>query len=203
MNTKKISGSSLLSKTILAVLYFCLTASSCASLRNSFTTRADIRGLVYDERNQPVPGFEIIVADRFRAVSDINGRFVLQNIPPGTHSFTASVPDGPVTSGELMLRDKKEILYLRTESGRGRYSRIAECIEADDVKEALVLLESFRESEKQTRHWLLYQSIALWKEGLSAEALNQARSAAAGKSTVVLRTYIAWLESQNSFDQED
>lgn len=152
-----------------------ITAGGCSTLKDRLTVRSDIRGLVYDEHNQPVSGFEIEVSGRYRAVSDVNGRFVLHNIPLQNHFFSASVPAGPVMSGELILRDKKEIIYLRSESAHSRYRRIGEHLVSGKPEDALQLLEAFREPEKQTGHWMLYQGIALWQAGRSADALETLR----------------------------
>ncbi len=70
-------------------------------------------GMVYDADNQPVPGAWIIVDDRRRLRTDINGRFMIPRLPPGRHRVEVQKEDFEAMSTVIDFIDIKQVLYLK------------------------------------------------------------------------------------------
>ena len=101
-----------------------LTISACASTKEEsdvitdFET-GDVLGMIYDSENRPCYGALIIVDEGPRAIkvrSDINGRFLIPELPGGLHTLVATKEGFESNVYNLDYASRKQVLYIRLTS---------------------------------------------------------------------------------------
>jgi len=116
-----LSYQTLYSRISIFVL-ICGLVSSCSSTSplisdeiHDFTT-GDISGMIYNSKNRPCQGALITInnADEELSVqSDVDGRFILTGITPGTHRVTASKNGFETNTFTFDFSKRGQVIYIQ------------------------------------------------------------------------------------------
>ncbi|MAZ55872.1 MAG: hypothetical protein CMP54_02635 [Flavobacteriales bacterium] len=104
----------------LSVLIIRLTFILCFCYANALAQNGTLRGIVYDEILEPAMGATILVEQTdMYAVSDINGLFIIPDIPFGTYKLKVSYIGYGSQIIDVNIKQKNSALlkiYLQEES---------------------------------------------------------------------------------------
>ena len=90
----------LLHKTMLLIV-----GIVCCSLTTVFAQTGNLQGTVTDDEDKPMIGANVIIKDTFTGGStDINGRFLIRNLPPGEYSVEASLLGYAPVERQVIIR---------------------------------------------------------------------------------------------------
>ena len=102
------------------VLILRLTFILCICYPNVFAQNGTLRGIIYDEILEPAMGATIMVEQvNMYAVSDINGLFIIPDIPFGTYKLQVSYIGYGTQFLDVTIKQKNSDLlkvYLQEES---------------------------------------------------------------------------------------
>ncbi len=148
----------------VAYLFFLLMMlTSCSTLKEMGTSRADIHGMIYDLDNQPISGYTLILSGLYSATSDINGRILLSNVPLRSHQFTGSGSGYLKEQGTLEIPDRRSIIYLSIASVEQLYIRVLRAIEQGDLESAGLLLAKIPDTEFSTVHYAVCNALFFFR----------------------------------------
>lgn len=152
-----------------------LAASGCKTAE--FGRKVDINGMVYDFSNRPVSGYTVRLGEKYAAVTDINGRFVLPGTPVGSYQITGEKDGYESHRGSVDITGRGQIVYIRAPSR-------AQLLElADDAlgKNQIDLAESYVERAyrigPESTELLFYYAAVKFRQKQYDEALTYLRTA--------------------------
>ncbi|MBN2443108.1 MAG: tetratricopeptide repeat protein [Spirochaetales bacterium] len=123
---------------ILSLLLFsCLTGPSST---DDFLT-APLNGKIFDEDNLPCSGVLVTVNKNIKVKSDINGRFVIPDLPKGEHTFILTKDDYEVLEFKFDFINKNQVLWLKMISLDQMIRQIEVYMDDKDYFEATKLIE--------------------------------------------------------------
>jgi|GEM_PF-1554846 len=102
-------------------LFMVLLASSCASKNVLFSDEvhdfvaSDLLGMIYDAQNRPCHGALIVIDGKKRRYvrSDINGRFIIQDLRAGSHQIEVSKKGFEPNTFDVDFISRKQVLHIR------------------------------------------------------------------------------------------
>jgi tetratricopeptide (TPR) repeat protein len=108
-----------MSRALVLLSAVVLLLMACASEQKvddlSFES-ATLFGMIYDVDNQPCAGVSVNIDDGPACVTDIRGRFVVQNLKRGEHSITATKVRYEDLSVRIAFLNESDILHLQMTS---------------------------------------------------------------------------------------
>ena len=113
---------------IAAVAVAALAAASCVSVREQRLREFDsapLPGMVYDSEQKPCAGALVIVDGREGPRTDLNGRFVIDDLARGEHTVRVVRTGYEPLETQIRFLDRTLVLYLRVAS-HGQLLREAE-----------------------------------------------------------------------------
>jgi len=104
-------------KQLYVISFFiCITLlCSCATSASNRGT-IDVNGMIYDFANRPIPFCEIFMDDFYTGSTDINGRFTIPKIKPGTYTITGQKAGYETYHDEITISEPGQIVYIRIPS---------------------------------------------------------------------------------------
>jgi tetratricopeptide (TPR) repeat protein len=162
-NKKNIFLSSII---FIALLFF-----SCKTAEFGFKT-ADINGMVYDFSNRPVFNYEVRLGKRYFGSTDINGRFTLSNVPLGSYTISGSKTGFENYNGEIIIKDKGQIIYIRIPSQGQLLALADEALTANNFALAEELAERAYLIDKNNVEMLFYYAAASFRQNNYKKAVS-------------------------------
>jgi len=98
--------------------------------------RAPLFGMIYDRNNTPCPGVSISVDGQEAFTSDINGRFVLPDLPRGAHTLHARAKKTESLDVPFEFLNRGQVLYLRMVSFEQLLVEAEQALDAGGWQEA-------------------------------------------------------------------
>jgi tetratricopeptide (TPR) repeat protein len=144
-----------------------LSVSSCATEKNSLVDfdEAPLMGMVYDYENLACADTLIIIDGKERTRSDINGRFIIDNLTQGTHLVTAKKGGYETLSFEFDFRTRSQVLYLRIISFHQLLKQLEDAIAAREWEEADSLISRAEAIKKGDPIQLYLKAIYRYETG--------------------------------------
>lgn len=150
-------------KKVFCFIGSCLLFVSCVS-NTYYTGKADLYGTVYDSCLNSVPGFTVNVLSEngifvCRSISDVSGRFVLRDIPPGVYRIQADAPDYESYQDTLHLTDRRQFLVIKTFSLNQLYELMNKSLDAYSFEEAELILARIKKINEKNIVVCMYEAI--------------------------------------------
>ena len=152
--------------------------AGCSSVRGKKIKddEAMMYGMVYDENDEAVREVEVHVDGKLKAVSDMQGRFILKYmygdiLEEKRHTIELH-KEGYETIKELIFYDPMSLLYFRMESGKAILNKAEALIDSENYKDADEELNRLLETEDQKDTALYLLAILQVREGKKAEAVQ-------------------------------
>ena len=100
--------------------------------------------MLYDAAHRPCPGARVCLDGRQEVISDSFGRFVLRDVPRGTHEVVIQKPGYERRSESIDFENVSQVLYVRLESSQQLALRAESALVRKDYAEADSLLRRAR-----------------------------------------------------------
>ena len=150
---------------------------SCTSVWNKkYKDDAGVMyGMIYDEREEGVALVNVKVNGKLMAVSDGQGRFILQfyfaDIKDKKEQLIELEKEGYEKFKQVFYYEPLSLLHLRLESGEYLLKEAEGVIERGDYEEAEGFLDRAFEIEESRDESLFLKAVIRYKEGKADEAL--------------------------------
>jgi len=155
----------------LFIVFITLLFFSCKTAEFGFNT-ADINGMVYDFSNRPVFNYELTLGTRYFGSTDINGRFTLSNVPLGSYKINGSKAGFENYNGEIVIKDKGQIIYIRIPSQNQLLTLADEALGANNFALAEELAERAYQIDKNNIEMLFYYAAVSFRQNNFEKALS-------------------------------
>jgi len=144
-------------------IFIALLFLSCKTAEFGFKT-ADINGMVYDFSNRPVFNYEVTLGKRYFGSTDINGRFTLSNVPLGSYTIKGSKTGFENYNGEIAIKDKGQIIYIRIPSQNQLLALADEALSANNFALAEELAERAYQIDRNNVEMLFYYAAVSFRQ---------------------------------------
>jgi len=145
---------------------------SCKTAEFGFKT-VDISGMVYDFSNRPVFNYEVTLGKkRYSGSTDINGRFTLSNVPLGSYAINGSKTGFENYKGEIVIKDKGQIIYIRIPSQNQLLTLADEALTANNFALAEELAERAYQIDKNNVEMLFYYAAVSFRQNNFKKAVS-------------------------------
>lgn len=149
---------------------------SCTSVWNKkYKDDAGIMyGMIYDEKEEAVAAVNVIINGKLKAVSDGQGRFILQfyfaDIKDKKEHHIVLEKAGYEKFEQVFYYEPMSLLHLNLESGEGLLKETEDAIDRSKYKEAEAFLDRAFSIEESRDESLFFKAIIRYKEGKIGEA---------------------------------
>ncbi len=126
------------------------TLSGCATKLPIMTEfdKAPLFGMIYDADGVPVHNASVLINGETGPLTDINGRFVIPNLPRGNHILVIHKEGYSSTTTSFDFMNKSQVLYLKMNSARQHYSKAVNHFECGLFRESLIEVQSTLDLDK-------------------------------------------------------
>ena len=153
------------------IIFIALSSLSCKTAEFGFKT-ADINGMVYDFSNRPVFNYEVALGERYFGSTDINGRFTLLKVPLGSYKISGSKNGFENYNGEVEIKDKGQIIYIRIPSQNQLLALADEALAANNFTLAEELAERAYQIDKNNIEMLFYYAAVSFRQNNHKKAAS-------------------------------
>lgn len=154
---------------VVAVLLAVLLAG-CRSVPGG-GERITLRGMVYDRSNRPVGNYVISVDGKPRGITDIGGRFVLEDVERGTRVLAGQGQGYCSFSDVTEVVDSRQVLYIRVPTTTQMLEEALAYGKEGQLEEALACVEEALTAE-ESREALFCKAVLLYLSGRHQESLG-------------------------------
>jgi len=151
------------------VFVLSLVCLSCNTLGSGGSI--DINGMVYDFANKPVAYCEVLLGDSYAGGTDINGRFVLPKITPGTYNITVRKEGYETYSDEVLIKERGQIIYIRIPSQSQLLNLVDESLTAVNFNIAEEYIQRAYQIDQNNIETLFYYATIKFRQRKYNEAL--------------------------------
>jgi tetratricopeptide (TPR) repeat protein len=128
--------------------------------------------MVYDFANRPVPYCEISLGRKITGSTDINGRFTLPRVPPGTYAITGYKDGYESYSDEVIIRDRGQIIYIRIPSQMQLLNLVDEALTSMNFDIADEYIQRAYKIDRNNIEMLFYYATIRYRQHRHDEAIN-------------------------------
>ena len=160
-------------KNVLSVvfgLFVCASVFCSCATTSGYKGKAVIRGIVLDEKNNPVAGCLVRTDGLVSAYSDSNGMFSLNTIAAGNHTFNISCQGYGNSSLEYSIEDKTKLVCVQVNSLGALLNEIEDSLGCNDVEKAKSLFAAINPKDKKLSEVMFVESLIFYKDGNIAAA---------------------------------
>ena len=177
-------------------------AVSCRTAEFGFNV-VDVNGMVYDFSNRPVPHCEISLGGKYKSGTDINGRFSLLKVPVGIYTLTGYKKAFENYSGEVIIKDKGQIIYVRIPSQSQLLALADDALTANDFAVAEKLVERAYQIDQNNIETLFYYAAVKFRRGEYDRAVSLLENARElGSRDVYVDKFLTVLrEAQDAYQE--
>jgi len=118
-----------------------------------------MQGMLYDMDNRPVCGYELMLDQKIRVFTDINGRFEFPSVTYKTHTLTGHGNGYIEINRPYDFSDRNQILYLRIRSTENLYCQLDKQLGKEQNADAAETLRVLSKTEKSKLKYKLYESL--------------------------------------------
>ena len=93
------------------ITFLCSCATDVFNIK-----KVDVNGMIYDFANRPISFCEITLDGFYAGSTDINGRFTMSRIKPGTYIITGQKAGYETYQDTIAISDPGQIVYIRIPS---------------------------------------------------------------------------------------
>lgn len=155
---------------IVAVLLLVLLAG-CRSIPGE-GEKITLRGMVYDRSNRPVGNYTISVDGKPRGITDIGGRFTLEDVERGTRVL-AGQGQGYCSFNDMVeVVDSRQVLYIRVPTTVQMLEEALVHGKEGKLEEALACVEDVLVAEEGNGEALFCKAVLLHLAGRHQESLG-------------------------------
>jgi tetratricopeptide (TPR) repeat protein len=151
------------SRLLPFVVFILFLLSSCKTAELGFKV-INISGMVYDFSNRPVSNYEIVLGKWYSGSTDINGRFTLSKVPLGSYKLHGSKKGYEDYTGEVIVKDKGQIIYIRIPSQNQLLAMADEAVTANNFTLAEEIAERAYQIDKNNVEMLFYYAVILFRQ---------------------------------------
>jgi tetratricopeptide (TPR) repeat protein len=151
------------------IAFIAFLSLSCKTAEFGFKT-ADINGMVYDFSNRPVFNYELVLGGKYFGSTDINGRFTLLKVPLGSYKISGSKTGFENYSGEVIIKEKGQIIYIRIPSQNQLLVLADEALAANNFTLAEEIAERAYQIDKNNIEMLFYYAAVSFRQNNFAKA---------------------------------
>lgn len=149
----------------LSLLFF-----SCAS---SKVEKTSFNGMIYDANNEPVVGVNIIIDEKHQTISDMYGRFYIDNLLISQdYSLTASKKDYETICFPFEFQNITQIAYITMYSSSQLLSEAEKALQENNIQNAKSFISRAEKCAGKTISSQYLTAILLYKSNNITEALN-------------------------------
>ena len=194
-----------MNKKIYLVLCIVLLSVGCQSVKKEFVN-SNLWGVVYNMEGQAISEVSVyqVVNDKkkLRAISDVEGRFILQRISYGKHTFIFESEGYEPYESEIYFSRKGQILYARLYNYYQLRNALEEALESKDLeKKATEFLERLSKmpesSEEEIRY---YQAIIFFQQEEYEKSIEILETLTNTKDAVYVYLFLADIYEWNLGD---
>lgn len=140
-------------------IYFLLIVLfvSCSSVPK--TEKITVNGMVYDTENRPAVNYNITLNGKVVAITDIGGRFTLNNIKTGTYNFSGFGEGYLSITDTVDIFDKSQILYLKVPTIESKFKEAYDYINQSKYSKAKNSIKEVLESDENNSIALYFMSV--------------------------------------------
>ena len=142
---------------------FILLSISCKTANFSKNV-FDVNGMVYDFSNRPVPYCEIIIGNKYKTSTDINGRFTLPGISIGDYSISGEKRGFEAFFDLISVRERGQIIYFRIPSQSQLLFLLDEALSVNDLSTANEMAYRAYNIDENNIEMLFYYAVVKFKE---------------------------------------
>jgi tetratricopeptide (TPR) repeat protein len=146
-------------------------AVSCKTSEFGFKS-IDVNGMVYDFSNRPVANCEISLGGKYKSSTDINGRFSLPKVRAGNYTITGYKKNFENYSDEVVIKDKGQIIYIRTPSQNQLLNLADESLLANNLAAAEEMVERARQIDQNNIEMLFYYATVKFRQHEYGRAIS-------------------------------
>jgi len=165
MINKRESIITLLFSLIVSFLISCKTAEFGYKV-------IDISGMVYDYTNRPVAQCDISLGNKYKASTDINGRFTLPKVPVGKYILSAYKKGYEEFQEEVTINDRGQIIYFRMPSQGQLLDLVDTAMAANDFARAEELAERAYQIDENNIEMLFYYATIKFRQNDYKKAIS-------------------------------
>jgi hypothetical protein len=180
------------------ITFITILSLSCKTAEFGFKT-ADINGMVYDFSNRPVFNYELILGEKYSGSTDINGRFTLSKVPLGSYKISGSKTGFENYNGEVTIKEKGQIIYIRIPSQNQLLALTDEALTACNFTLAEEIAERAYQIDKNNIEMLFYYAAVSFRQNNLRKAASFLEDAVnlGSKDYYVQKFLLAIKEKQN------
>lgn len=124
-----------------------------------------VNGMVYDTENSPAVDYRIYLNGNYAAVTDIGGRFTLNNIRYGQYDLTGNGTGYLNMSDSIAVFDKSQIIYIRVPSIESKFQEAYTLINQHKYSQAESCINEILDTEASNYTALFFMSVIKYLEG--------------------------------------
>lgn len=155
---------------IVAVLLLVLLAG-CRSIPGE-GEKITLRGMVYDRSNRPVGNYTISVDGKPRGITDIGGRFTLEDVERGARVL-AGQGQGYCSFNDMVeVVDSRQVLYIRVPTTVQMLEEALTHGRAGELEKSLACVEEVLAAAEGNREAVFCKAVLLHLAGRHQESLG-------------------------------
>jgi tetratricopeptide (TPR) repeat protein len=128
--------------------------------------------MVYDFSNRPVSNYEVVLGRWYSGSTDINGRFTLLKVPLGSYKIQGSKKGYENYTGEVVIKSKGQIIYIRIPSQNQLLAMADEALTANNFILAEEIVERAYQIDKNNIEMLFYYAAISFRQNNIEEAAS-------------------------------
>jgi tetratricopeptide (TPR) repeat protein len=128
--------------------------------------------MVYDFSNRPVSNYEVVLGRWYSGSTDINGRFTLSRVPLGNYKIKGAKKGYENYTGEVIVKDKGQIIYIRIPSQNQLLAMADEAFAANDFILAEEIAERAYQIDKNNIEMLFYYAAISFRQNNLEKAVS-------------------------------
>lgn len=157
-------------KKSLLLTFASLLFISCASVK---TEKTAFNGMIYDGNNEPVAGVQISIDGKQKTVSDMYGRFYIENLSVSNeYTLTASKKDYETINIAFEFQNITEVAYLTMYSAPQLLTEAEKNLQENNIENAQDFLTRAEECSGKTLSSQYLQAVIYYKQTNFTDAIK-------------------------------
>jgi tetratricopeptide (TPR) repeat protein len=128
--------------------------------------------MVYDFSNRPIPYCEISLGRVYKGSTDINGRFILPQVPFGEYDITVSKKGYESYIDKIRITDRNQIIYIRIPSQNQLLGLVDEALTNNNLSAAEEILERAYLIDQNNIEMLFYYANVSFRQQNYSKAIS-------------------------------
>jgi tetratricopeptide (TPR) repeat protein len=149
----------------LILFYLIVSSGLCSCKTTEFLYQViSVNGMVYDFNNRPVSNYKISLGDKYVSLTDINGRFMLPQIPVGSYQLNGEKEGYEIYQGDVEINHQEQIIYLRIPSFEQLLELADDALGKNRINEAAAYLDRAQSIGLETVEYYFYGAVIKYRQ---------------------------------------